>query len=319
MPKYFYTAKTADGKTVKGDSIAESTHELFQKLKDSNLILITALQEGAKGKNLFNLSILGNVPVIEKILMTRNLSVMVSTGLSLVNSFEVLSMQAKNKKLKNALLNVKEQVNKGKSLSESLSSYPDIFSQFFLSMVKVGEESGTLEDILKILAQHLEREHRLKSEIKGAMIYPCIVLGMMVAVGAVVAVVVLPRLNSFFKGVGAEIPFYTKILIALGDFSVKNWPFLIIAPVVLGFLIWMWAKTKTGKRALDTIFLRIPLISSLVKKNNCAIFIRSLSSLLSAGVPLTKSLDVVHGTVGNFYFKKALSGSRKNKKRREAF
>ncbi|OGZ62902.1 MAG: hypothetical protein A2998_00785 [Candidatus Staskawiczbacteria bacterium RIFCSPLOWO2_01_FULL_37_25b] len=317
MPKYLYTAKTIDGKNVKGDFIAENTHELSQILKNEDLILVTAVQAGSKNKKSFNLSLFSGVPVTEKIMMTRNLSVMVATGLSLVNSFEVLSMQAKNKKLKNALIGVKEQINRGKSLSDVLSSYPDIFSPFFLNMVKVGEESGTLEDILKLLAQHLEREHRLKSEIHGAMIYPCIVLSVMLVVGIIIAVVVLPRLDAFFQGVGAKIPFYTKILIAFGDFSVKNWPFLIAVPVILVFLTWLGLKTKNGKRLMDTFLLKIPLISSLVKKSNCAIFIRSLSSLLSAGVPLTKSLDVAYGTVGNFYFKKAISESLEKIKKGE--
>jgi len=317
MPKYLYTAKTADGKTVKGDSIAEDTHELSQILKNENLILITAVSAGSKTKKSFNFLFFGRVPVAEKILMTRSLSVMVGTGLSLVSSFELLSLQAKNKKLKNALISIKEQINKGKRLSDVLSSFPDIFSPFFLNMVRVGEESGTLEEVLKLLAQHLEREHRLKSEMQGAMIYPGIVLSVMLIVGGIIAVVVLPRLSAFFQGMNAKIPFYTKMLIAFGDFSVKNWPLLIIIPVTLVFLTWMGLKTKKGKWLMDTFLLKIPLISSLVKKSNCAIFIRSLSSLLSAGVSLTKSLDVAHGTVGNFYFKKAIFESLEKIKKGE--
>jgi type IV pilus assembly protein PilC len=317
MPKYFYTAKTIDGKTVKGDSIAENTHELSQSLKDQELILVRAVMQGSKIKTLFNFSFVNKVPVTEKILMTRNLAVMVATGLSLVNSFEVLSLQARNKKLKDALVNIKEKINKGESMSDALSSYADVFSQFFLSMIKVGEESGTLEDVLKILSQHLEREHRLKSEIQGAMIYPAIVMSLMLVVGGVVAVVVLPRLSAFFTGVNAKIPFYTKILIAIGEFSVKNWPFLLAMPIILVFLGWMGLKTKKGKWLADTILLKIPLISSLVKKSNCATFIRSLSSLLSAGVPLTKSLDVIYGTLGNFYFRKAISESLEKIKKGE--
>jgi len=289
-----------------GTLTAEDTHELSQTLKDQGLILITAVLESKKNKRKFNFSFDPKVPVSEKILLTRNLSVMVSTGLSLVNSFEVLSLQSKNKRLKKALLSIKEQINKGESLSEALSHYPDIFSDFFLSMVKVGEESGTLEEVLKILCLQLEKEHKLKSEVQGAMIYPSIVLVLMLAVGIVIAVVVLPRLSQFFSTMNADIPFYTKMLIDFGQFSTKQWPFLIIVPVIFAALLWAAMKTKQGKWIKDTIFLKIPLISSLVKKNNCAIFIRSLSSLLGSGVHLTRSLEVAEGTVSNFYFKQAV-------------
>jgi type IV pilus assembly protein PilC len=306
MPNYFYTAKNTNGKTATGTLSAKNTRELSQTLKDEGLVLITAVEENKKNKKKFNFPFSSKVPVSEKILLTRNLSVMVATGLSLVNSFGVLSLQAKNKRLKKALLAIKEKINKGESLSDALSHYPDIFSAFFLSMVKVGEESGTLEDVLKILCLQLEKEHKLKSQVQGAMIYPSIVLVLMLAVAIVIAVVVLPRLSQFFSSMNAEIPFYTKILIDFGEFSTKKWPFLIAVPAGFISILWMALKTKQGKWIKDTIFLKIPLVSSLVKKNNCAILIRSLSSLLGSGVHLTRSLEVAEGTVNNFYFKKAV-------------
>lgn len=307
MPNYIYTAKSVEGKTKKGALVAKDTRELYQILKDQELILVDATIEGEKKRKLSMFSFSFGVSVSEKILMTRNLSVMVATGLSLVNSLEILSEQSKNKKLKKALNEIKERVNKGETLSSAIAHFPGIFSEFFLSMVKVGEEAGTLEEVLKILSLQLEKEHKLKSELQGAMIYPCIVLSLMLAVGIIIAIVVLPRLDSFFKSMNAKVPFYTRLLIDFGQFSTKNWPVLIIVPIVFVILIAMALRTKKGKWLLDTIFLKIPLISSLVKKSNCAILIRSLSSLLNSGVPVLRSLEVVHGTVGNFYFKKAIS------------
>ena len=307
MPNYFYTAKSLSGKTITGNSVAKDTHELSHILKDEGLTLITAVLGGEKKKKQFNFSLFLRVSAVEKILLTRNLSVMVETGLSLVSSFEVLSLQAKNKKLKRALLSIKEKINKGENLSQALSYYPDIFSDFFLSMVKVGEESGTLEDVLKLLCLQLEKEHKLKSQVQGAMIYPAIVLTLMLAVVIIIIVVVLPKLSEFFVNVGAQVPFYTKLLIDFGQFSAKQWPLLIAVPAAVAFVIWLALKTKQGKWTRDTFFLRIPLVSSLVKKNNCAVLIRSLSSLLNSGVPLTRSLEVAEDTVGNLYFKRAVS------------
>lgn len=317
MPNFFYTAKAISGKTVTGNLVAKDTRELAQTLKNDGLLLIEASTEAKKGLNKsINISF-GGVPVSEKIVMTRNLSVMISTGLPLMKSFEVLAGQAKHVKLKNALLDVKEKINKGETLHAAMALHPDVFSAFFLSMIEVGEEAGTLEEVLKILALQMEKEHRLKSEIQGAMIYPAIVLTLLFFVGIVMVVVVLPKLNDFFSSMSADIPFYTKALLSFGQFSQKNWPTLLIVPAAFAGLIWMALKTKTGQWVKDTLFLKIPLVNNLVKKNNCAILIRSLSSLLGSGVAMTRSLEVAEGTVGNFYFKRAIRDSLERIKKGE--
>lgn len=317
MPNFFYTARSFEGKKVDGNLVAKDARELSKNLRDEGLFLVKYVPEDKTPKKWFNAPFSFKVPSTEKIVMTKNLSVMVATGLSLVKSFDILAKQANNKKMKNALSAIKEQINKGESISSAMCSYPDVFSEFFLSMIKVGEESGTLEEVLKVLSLQLEKEHKLKSEVTGAMVYPIIVLSLMLVVGGIVAVVVLPRLKQFFVGLNAEIPFYTKILINFGEFSVKQWPLLIIVPVALVLLLIAALKTPGGRWLKDTILLRLPLFSSLVKKNNCAILIRSLSSLLSSSVPLTKSLEVISGTVGNFYFKQALNEALEEVKKGE--
>jgi len=311
MPNYFYTAKSFDGETKTGNFNAKNLHELAESLKEQGMVLIKASDQAEKQKRGININLpfFSGVSVIEKIMMIKNLQVMTVAGLSLVKCFDVLVAQTRSKKLKNVLTEVKEKITKGDSLSSAFSKYPDIFSQFFLNMIKVGEESGTLEEIFKVLTLQLEKEHRLKSKIQGAMIYPCIIVIVLILVGIIIATVVLPSLNTFFMSLNADLPFYTKIVITAGQLSTKYWPFLIIAPLVLVALLWLALKTPWGRKAKDTIFLKLPLISPLVKKNNCAIMIRSLSSLISAGVPFTRSLEVTAGTVGNYYFKKALAES----------
>lgn len=309
MVDYLYTAKSLDAKIINGTLAAEDMHELSKMLKNEGLFLIRAVPKDEKKKKWSSISFSRKVSSTEKILFTKNLSTMMATGLSLVKSFDVLANQAKNKRFKNVLSAAKEQINKGKSMSSALADYPDVFSEFFLSMIKVGEEAGTSEEVLKNLSLQMEKEHKLKSGVQGAMIYPIIVLSLLLVVGIIVAVVVLPRLKQFFSGLNAEIPFYTKMLINFGEFTTKQWPLLIIIPVVLIFLLISALKTKKGKWLKDTILLKVPVISSLVKENNCAIMIRSLSSLLSSGVPLARSLEVTSGTLGNFYFKEAVNGA----------
>lgn len=309
MNNYLYTAKDFTEEIVTGSLPAEDERELYKILKNKGLFLTKAVLEKSKNKKRFDISFEFKVSATEKIMFTRNLSIMIATGMSLVKSFDVLANQAKSKKLKDALFATKEKINKGESMSSALSSYPDIFSEFFLSMIKIGEESGTVEEVLKVLSLQLEKEHKLKSEVQSAMIYPAIVLSLLLVVGMIVDIVVLPKLKIFFVGMGADIPFYTRMIIDFGDFSARYWFLLAATPIVLIFILLSGLKTKTGKRLEDTILLKLPVVSSLVKKNNCAVLIRALSSLLSSGVSLTRSLEVLSGVMNNSYFKNAIEES----------
>ncbi len=320
MPNYFYTAKTIDGETKTGKAFAESLSQLAQILKDQNLILVKASSDEKKEKgsssgfSLFK----ARVSSAEKIMMTRNLHIMTTTGLSIVKIFDILAIQAKSKAFKKALLDIKEKINKGQALSEALSAYPDIFSELFLSMVKVGEEAGTLDEVFSDLALQLEKEHELKSKVQGAMIYPGIILLTMIGVGIVIVSVVIPQLNAFFSTMTVELPFYTRIVLGLGNFASKHLLILIISPfaLVAGFLAAI--KTKQGKWILDTFLLRIPLFSTLIKENDCAVFVRSLSSLINSGVPLVRSLEICSKLMGNHYFRTAIEESGEKLKKGES-
>ena len=173
-------------------------------------------------------------------------------------------------------------------------------------MVKIGEESGTLEEVFGILSSHMDREHQLKAKIKGAMIYPCIILVVMGCIGVVVSTFVIPKFSSFLLSMNIELPIYTRILIGSGNFSQKYWYLIPLFPLTLvyGFLVAI--RTKTGKWAFDTFLIKMPLISSFIKKNNSVILIRSLGSLNQSGISLVRSLEITSETVGNTYFKIAL-------------
>lgn len=320
MPNYSYTAKTVDGKTQTGNLFADNLRQLSQKLKDENLILIkgvSAERQEIRGM-LSRIFSRVRVSAKEKILMTRNLHIMTATGLSMVKIFDILSAQTKNKKFKQALLDIKERVNKGQALSEALERYPDIFSELFLSMVKVGEEAGTLEEVFKDLALQLEKEHELKSKVQGAMIYPCIILLTMVLVGILIVTVVIPKLNAFFSTIDAELPIYTRIVLGSGNFAANNWPFLLLIPFVLALVFILLLKSKKGKRAVDTLLLKVPFFSQLVKENDCAILIRSLSSLISSGVPLLRSLEISSNLMGNHHFREAVEEAQEKIKKGES-
>ena len=308
MPLYSYFARSVKGEEKSGVVEIENIQQLSQSLKGEGFILIKAEpQKIKKNKSFLNfLGEIGTVPLTEKLMFTRNLQVMVSSGLSLPRSLDILALQSKNKKFKKVLSQVKEKLVKGKNFSDALTEHPGIFSDLFQNMIKVGEETGGLDESLKILSRQLEREHDLKSKIKGALIYPAIIVMTMIGIGILMLVMVVPQLADTFEELGIELPLTTRVVIGLGTFLNDNGLLSVIIILVFAFLFWLILRTKPGKRTIDAIFLKIPIISTLVKKTNSARTIRTLSSLIASGVPIVKSLEIVAGTLGNVYYKEAI-------------
>jgi len=310
MPKYFYTAKSLQGESQTGTTEAKDEHQLARTLRQQGLILIRAELEEEKGlkKKKFEISLplLGGVSLVEKMMFTRNLQVMIAAGLPLPRALEALAFQTKSQKFKKALFGIKEEITKGKSFSDSLTDFSDIFSELFQSMIKVGEEAGTLEEVLKVLSQQMERQHELSSKIKGAMIYPAIIICAMIGIGIMMLIMVVPQLAATFKELNIELPLTTQIVIGLAEFLVKKWYLAILILVLGAFFFFQIMKSKTGKRILDNLTLRIPIISPIIRKSNSAYTTRTLSSLISAGVPIVRALEVTARTLGNIYYKKAL-------------
>lgn len=308
MPRYFYTAKSLEGETKSSTLEAKDVSQLAQQLRSEGLILIRAILEEEKKPRALRISLpfLGGVPLAEKMMFTRNLRVMIAAGLPLPRALRILAGQARAKELKIALDNVAEEIVKGKSFSESLSKHPNIFSEIFQSMVRVGEEAGTLEEVLQILTEQMEREHELKSKVQGAMIYPSIIIAAMIVVGILMMIVVIPQLAATFEELQVELPLTTRFVIAIGNFLARYWYLLPLIVLGLIFLFRLISQTKTGKRAIDAALLKIPIISPLIRKINSAYAVRTLGSLISSGVPIVRSLEVTAGALGNIYYKEAL-------------
>jgi type II secretory pathway component PulF len=308
MPKYTYTSKSFKGESHSGVMEAKSDRELALILRAQGEVLISAnSSEFVEKKKKFNLfSFFGKVSLAEKIFFARNLKVMVVAGVSLPRALKILSQQAKSKKMTSALLGVSDKITEGKSFYEGLSNYPEIFPEIFLSMVKVGEESGTLEESLGVVVKQMERSYELQSKIKGAMMYPAVILCAMVLVGIAMLILVVPSLAKTFEELNVELPITTRFVIGLGNFFLSFWyllPFIFLAMfIIMRVLI----KTKTGKAAMDGLFLKLPLISPLVKKTNSAYTVRTLSSLMGAGVPIVRALEIVAGSLSNVYYKRAI-------------
>lgn len=307
MPQYFYIAKSTEGEKAEGSAEAENELQLARILRGQGLLLISAQEKGRfKKKKEIRLSFLDRVSLVEKMMFCRNLKVMISAGMALPKSLMILSNQVKSKRFKEALLGIRDEIIQGKAFSAALSLYPDIFPELFSSMVKAGEESGRLEEVLDILSRQMERMYELKSKIMGAMMYPAVVILAMMGIGALMLIMVIPKMAATFRELEVPLPATTQFVIFLGETLAARWYLVLGGIILLPFLLSRIAKTRTGKKIIDTITLKVPIVSSILKKTNSAYTTRILSSLISAGVPITRSLEILSETLGNVYYKEAM-------------
>jgi len=306
MPNYNYIAKSIEGRKKKGKKQTNNKRDLARLLKSEGFFLISAEAQKKKKKKMEISISFGRVSLTDKLMMTRNLQVMVSAGVSLPKALDVLTLQTKNKRFEKILTGMKEDIIKGLALSVAVTKYPKIFPEIYCSMLKVGEQTGKMEEILDILAVQLERQYKLRSKVRGAMVYPLVIIGAMVLIGIVMLVKVVPQLSETFIELGIDLPLMTRFVIALGNFFVSYWYIVILLLAGMPFLIITLSRSKSGKRFLDNFFLRIPVISSLLKKVDCAYTSLALSAMIQGGVPIVTALKISSGAVSNVYFKEAL-------------
>ena len=305
MPTYFYIAKSFKGEVKSGSLEVKDKHELARILRGQGYLLISAESKVSKKK--FRIILAGKVKLSEKIFFTRNLQAMISAGVSLPRALMILSEQTKNRRFKIALEKISDNILKGKNFSNSLALYPNIFSEVFINMVKVGEEAGTLERVLNDLVYQMERENSLKSRVKGAMMYPAVVVVVMIGIGILMMIMVVPRLSATFEELGVELPFTTQLIISFGNFLTKNIILILISLFIFILVMRLILKTKAGKKTIDAISLRFPVISDLIKKSNSASMLRTLSALITSGVPIVRALEISAGASGNFYYRESLN------------
>lgn len=288
---------------------AKNEKALFFELRSKGFLLTSheekkenALSEGeSKWSTMF-----GGVPLKEKVLFARNLSVMVSSGVQLSKAIQTLVSQTKNKRFGKVLGDVAERLQAGNSLGDSLAKYPSVFDDLFVSMVRVGEAGGSLEEVLKIVAVQLEKEQALLSKIRGAMIYPSVILVAMAGVGVLMLTYILPKITSVFEGMNVQLPATTLFIIAMSDF-LRNNILLSLGIVIGGFLfLGFFLRTTAGKKTLSFITLHFPAVKEIVHKTNSARFARIYSSLLRSGVPVVEALKIISETLSNWYYREAI-------------
>ena len=307
---YTYTAIDKAGVTYTDEREAGSERELAEKVKQDGLLLIEAKEKGVSTRRVFSVRAIimrfQPVTLVERMMFARNLAVMIGAGLPLSKALKAFEEQVDNKKFKDIIANICESVIQGKSFAESLSRREDIFGALFVNMVESGEVSGKLEYTLKLLARQMKRDHDLIAKVRGALIYPAIILSALVLIGALMMIYVVPILTQTFRELEIPLPLTTKLIIGTSEFLSRFYLLALGVLFVASYLVWRFVKTELGRKWWGTLAIKLPIFGALIKKLNSARFARILSSLISAGIPITRSLEITSRVLGNVRYKESL-------------
>lgn len=313
--KFTYIGTTKSGQSVKETVEASDRFAVYDIARDKGVIITYVNRADAFSvHSFFNMdrinAFLSRVSTDQLVLMTRNLSGMLIAGLPLSRALSVIERQTRNPKLKLVIADVRESIQKGDQFNQALAAHPRIFDSLYIAMVRAGEESGGLSEALKLLSVQMERSASLKKRIKSAMIYPSIVMVIMTGIGIVMMIYVMPSITGTFKGMGVELPGTTRALIAASDFMVAHTVVFLggLAGFIFGFIFFL--RTRIGKIFWHFVILHLPVISPMVKEVNAARTARTLSSLLTSGVDVMRSLEITKDVVQNVYYKPVLAEAR---------
>ena len=322
MPTYVFKGRNRLNETVVGERVADNRDALRQILRREQVTL-TSVKE--KGREIGIPKLGGRKKVKAKALsiFTRQFSVMIDAGLPLVQCLDILGQQQENKFFQQTLFQVRQDVEEGSTLAAAMARHPKIFDQLYTNMVEAGETGGILDLILQRLSSFIEKIVKLKRDVISAMIYPSAVVLMAIAAVAVIMVVVIPQFQAIFLGLlgpGEQLPLPTRIVVGFSNF-LAGWGGLIILATVIGIAVAVkfYYKTQGGRKTIDALLLKIPILGDILRKVAVARFSRTLSTLLSSGVPILQSLDITAKTAGNVIVETAILKVRDGVERGESF
>lgn len=305
--KYFYQARSKEGKIETGFVEASSKEAAAALLQKYN-IFVTSLKEQSPGFSFFS-----KLPFLEKVskkdlaIFSRQLAVMLQSRVSVTQSLNSLAVQVKKQSFREKLVKISQLVEEGNPLSDAFSEFPEVFSVFYINLVKTGEASGEISRSLYYLSEHLEREHDIGSQIKGAMIYPIFVISVLSTVILIVMFVVMPRLVDLLKETAKEPPIFTLMMINFYEF-LMNWGWILALGLFsLVIFIIYYFKTKEGKKRYDQISLRAPFFGGFLKKIFLIRFAENISTLMEAGISINSALKITKETVNNFVYREIIS------------
>ena len=305
MPVYVWVAETKRGRKLKGEIDAANEAIALNQLKKRNF---TVKKLKPKPKDLFeNISFLKpKVTNKDLVVFTRQFSTMIDAGLPLVQGLTILAEQSENPTFKNILKDITKDVEGGSTLAEAMKKHPKVFDDLFVNLVAAGEVGGILDTILRRLATFIEKAEKLKSQIKGAMTYPAVVVGIAIIVIAVILIFVIPVFEDMFKSFGSALPGPTQIVVNMSRFMKGNIHWVILAVGAIVYAFKRYRNTEKGRKQTDALLLKMPVFGELLKKTAVARFTRTLGTMISSGVPILDALEIVAKTSGNVIIEEIL-------------
>ena len=300
MPSFAYVARETDGKQTKGSISAANRQTAMAELRKKNIAVVSLEERSLFKKGLFGAP-KAHVKGKDLAVMTRQLSTMISAGIPLLESLEILQEQADDPGFKMVLQKISERVRGGSDFSEALSEHPKVFSRIYVNMIKAGEAGGQLDTILKRLADYMEASEALKREIKSAMTYPVISLCLILSITIGLMIGIVPKFKEIFLNLGSvdKLPGPTKFLLATSEFMTEQWYAWVGPMLMLPVAFVSYRKTRTGERHTDWLFLHLPIFGPLFHKVAVSRFTRTFATLLQSGVPMLGALEIVASTAGN--------------------
>jgi type IV pilus assembly protein PilC len=317
---FAFSGRTRGGETISGERLGDTMDAVVATLRREQ-ILVTRIQP-VKAKADGGAKKLG-APRVKRVnpknlaVFTRQFSVMIDAGLPLVQCLDILGNQEEDKSFAAAILQTRTDVEGGQSLADAMRKHPKTFDNLFTNMIAAGEAGGILDTILKRLATYIEKAVKLKSQVKSAMIYPIAVIVIAAVVVGVILWKVIPTFAALFAGLGAELPLPTRIVIWMSNSLVRFMPFIIVGLVAIAFGFRQYYVTESGRRVVDRTLLRLPVLGLILRKISVARFCRTLSTLISSGVPILDGLDITARTSGNAIVEDAILSTRKSIERGE--
>lgn len=310
MTHFIYKSKKAGGEMHKGELDAKDRFDLYKMIKESGEEVVD-VREGGHGmsslkKMNFSLPFMHSVKMMEKITFARNLGSMLKAGLAMARALAVMEKQTKNKELKKILASLQDHISQGKTLSEAMSSYKNVFSQLFISMVASGEQSGTLSEALRVVGIQMDKSYALQRRVRGAMLYPAIILFAMVLISILMLTYIVPTLMKTFTELNVALPASTKLVLLISNLILNHGLLVLLVVVVIIGIFMIWSKKDNGKQVIHYAILKIPIIGNIIKEVNTARTARTLSSLLNSGVDMVESVKITKDVLQNVHYKNVL-------------
>lgn len=312
MPKYHFKATKTGGETYEGEREASDKFALYHQIRSEGGTVISTKEVRERPVMLKGVSLFGRVKMMDKIMFAKNLATMIDAGLPLTRALSVIDRQTKNKTFSTIIQKTILDINTGQTFSAALTKYPKTFSKLFVAMVKAGEESGSLTKSLKSVGDQLEKNYLLTKKIRGAMIYPSIILGIMIAIAILMLVYIVPTITAVFKELEVDLPITTRSIIFASDFLKDQWYLVLGGIVALCAGVYWMNSNIGGKRIIHNVILKVPVIGMIVKETNSARTARTLSSLLSAGVDFLIAIKITEDVIQNLYYKDVLKEASVN-------